>query len=66
MERARKLINGLGGEKTRWFDKTRDLTNIYEHLVGDVLVSAGIIAYLGAFGALQRNTVIKDWVSKCQ
>jgi dynein heavy chain len=43
------LLDGLGGEKDRWEVNVIDLAELYEDLIGDILVSAGIISYLGAF-----------------
>ena len=36
------------------------------NLTGDVLISAGMIAYLGAFDSLYRNELSIMWVEKCQ
>ena len=47
--RAEKLINGLGGERERWTQAAESLGNDLHNVVGDVLLSSGIIAYLGAF-----------------
>ena len=35
-------------------------------VVGNTLVSAGAVAYLGAFTALYRKQLIADWVKKCR
>ena len=53
--RAEKLIGGLGGEKTRWSQAAKDLSRQYDNLTGDVLVSSGIVAYLGAFTSAFRS-----------
>ena len=53
--RAEKLIGGLGGEKTRWSQAAKDLSQQYDNLTGDVLVSSGIVAYLGAFTSAFRS-----------
>ncbi|XP_029912440.1 dynein heavy chain 12, axonemal [Myripristis murdjan] len=66
LERAEKLIGGLGGEKTRWSKAADDLQNIYDNLTGDVLISAGVIAYLGAFTAGFRQDCTKMWTKLCQ
>ncbi|NXG19392.1 DYH7 protein, partial [Grallaria varia] len=66
LERAKKLIGGLGGEKTRWDKAAKDLQEEYDNLTGDVLVSAGVIAYLGAFTAAFRQECTKDWSKLCQ
>jgi dynein heavy chain len=55
LERAEALIGGLGGEKTRWTQAAKDLGVQYENLTGDVLISSGIVAYLGAFTAVFRQ-----------
>jgi dynein heavy chain len=55
LTRAETLIGGLGGEKTRWMQAAKDLTHQYDNLIGDILLSGGIIAYLGAFTAVFRQ-----------
>jgi len=49
LQRAHKLLGGLGGEKGRWTDTVATLNVAYTNLVGDSLVSSACIAYLGAF-----------------
>ena len=51
IERAEQLIGGLGGERIRWVSTAKELGAQYPSLTGDSLLSAGIIAYLGAFTA---------------
>jgi len=60
--RAEKLITGLGGEKTRWSDSSVVLGKQYTNLTGDVLISSGIIAYLGAFMGKYRQDTIHSWI----
>lgn len=64
LERATRLIGGLGGEKTRWSEKIAELTIAYGNICGDVIVSAGTIAYLGAFTAQYRQELLELWCSK--
>ncbi len=52
--RATKLIGGLGGEKARWTEVAKKLGDDYINLTGDVLLSSGFIAYLGAFTITYR------------
>nr|XP_014432906.1 dynein heavy chain 12, axonemal isoform X1 [Pelodiscus sinensis] len=66
LERAEKLIGGLGGEKSRWCNAANDLQNTYDNLTGDVLISAGVIAYLGAFTSAFRQECTKDWSKLCK
>ena len=53
--RAKKLIGGLGGEKDRWNKAAVDLARQYDNLTGDVLISSGLVAYLGAFTSAFRQ-----------
>jgi dynein heavy chain len=47
----------LGGEKVRWKELADQLAQDQEKLIGDVLLSSGIIAYLGGFTALFRKDI---------
>lgn len=58
--RAVQLIEGLGGEKDRWTDQARKLGDRYIQLTGDILLSAGVVAYLGPFTVNYRNVRIDD------
>ena len=66
LDRAEKLIGGLGGEKTRWTAVAKQLNSDYTNLTGDVLLSSGFIAYLGAFTAKYREKASTKWVTTCQ
>ncbi|GFO33725.1 dynein heavy chain 12, axonemal-like, partial [Plakobranchus ocellatus] len=66
LDRAEKLIGGLGGEKNRWTDAANNLQNIYDNLMGDVLISAGVIAYLGPFTRGFRDQETNKWIKMCQ
>ncbi|XP_058956956.2 dynein axonemal heavy chain 7 [Pocillopora verrucosa] len=66
LERAEKLIGGLGGEKTRWTEVAKQLGIKFENLIGDVLVSSGVVAYLGAFTAAFRQEQTVQWVNACR
>nr|XP_050853938.1 dynein axonemal heavy chain 12-like isoform X4 [Vespula vulgaris] len=59
--RAEKLIDGLGGEKDRWLAAAETLQNSYNTLPGDILISCGVIAYLGPFTASYRMENIEKW-----
>ncbi|KAG2482389.1 hypothetical protein HYH03_018685 [Edaphochlamys debaryana] len=65
LERAEKLISGLGGEKTRWTEAAAKLGAQYECLTGDMLIAAGMIGYLGAFTASYREQAVSKWVGAC-
>lgn len=55
LDRAEKLIGGLGGEKDRWTEAAKTLGERYINITGDVLISSGLVAYLGAFTVDFRN-----------
>lgn len=44
-----QLIGGLSDEKGRWQESVKTLQAVVDNIVGDILVSAGSIAYLGIF-----------------
>jgi hypothetical protein len=61
LERAKKLIGGLGGERTRWTESCATLELSYAKLVGDALISAATIAYTGAFTPTFRKGMTDHW-----
>ncbi|PNI91683.1 DNAH3 isoform 2 [Pan troglodytes] len=64
--RAEKLISGLGGEKDRWTEAARQLGIRYTNLTGDVLLSSGTVAYLGAFTVDYRVQCQNQWLAECK
>lgn len=60
--RAEKLISGLGGEKDRWMTAAANLQNSYDTLPGDILISCGMIAYLGPFTTNYRSGSLEKWI----
>ncbi|OMJ80715.1 hypothetical protein SteCoe_18966 [Stentor coeruleus] len=63
--RAQQLIESLGGEKVAWKEYAQRLGEEYIALTGDVLVSAGMIAYSGPFTAAFRAQISAEWSSEC-
>lgn len=61
LERAEKLIGGLGGEKTRWQEVSKKLETSYHNLLGDILLSSGFVAYLGTFTQSYRAEAMQEW-----
>ncbi|XP_041837982.1 dynein heavy chain 7, axonemal isoform X2 [Melanotaenia boesemani] len=66
LKRAEQLIGGLGGEKTRWSETALNLGQLYNNLTGDILISAGIVAYLGAFTSSYRQIQTERWMDLCK
>ncbi|XP_051776026.1 dynein axonemal heavy chain 3-like isoform X1 [Erpetoichthys calabaricus] len=64
--RAEKLMSGLGGERERWMQISQQLDDTYQNIVGDMLLSAGVVAYLGPFTPQFRQEVLKDWQDMCK
>ena len=61
LERAEKLIGGLGGEKVRWSESVVTLNKQLDNVTGDVVVSSGAIAYVGAFTSDYRTELYMEW-----
>jgi hypothetical protein len=58
-------LGGLGGEKTRWTAVAAQLGDDYTNLMGDVLLAAGYVAYLGPFTAPYRDDASRRWTALC-
>lgn len=104
LDRAEKLIGGLGGEKARWEEAALDLAKaqvrvgaregsekvvcmtlaacflcslaneamllaktwcVQVNLTGDMIISAGVVAYLGAFTAAFRQQLVDAFLQLC-
>ncbi|KAJ3406762.1 Dynein heavy chain 7, axonemal [Chytriomyces hyalinus] len=66
LDRAQKLLGGLGGEKQRWTEVVVQLDGTLYNLSGDVLLSAGVVAYLGAFTKFYRTECATEWLEHCK
>ena len=44
-----QLIGGLSDEKIRWHESVLAFDGQIVNIVGDVMISSGVIAYLGTF-----------------
>jgi dynein heavy chain len=63
LSNADKLIGGLGGEEIRWRETVEVLNVAYVNVLGDIIVSAGTISYLGPFTADFRVQLVQSWQS---
>ena len=61
LDRAEKLILGLGGERDRWSEMAVNLGSKLTNITGDVLMASGMVAYLGAFDVVYRKAIIHEW-----
>jgi len=55
------IIKGLGGEKINWGKKAKEFRESLKSITGDIILSSGIIAYLGAFMMGYRDQSLKAW-----
>ncbi|KYK63964.1 putative dynein heavy chain 2 [Toxoplasma gondii TgCatPRC2] len=64
VNRAQPLLEGLSDEQERWTEQAEMSRNLYELIPGHAIVSAGMIAYGGAFTSAYRGALETSWVSK--
>lgn len=59
--KAEKLIASLGGEKSHWMQCAHNLQMNYDNLVGDMLLSCGIVAYMASYNTSCRDEMLVKW-----
>lgn len=64
LDRAEKLLDGLGGEKTAWANRAKELSDRLECLTGDILLASGYCAYIGPFTSDFRTLAMDNWMVK--
>lgn len=60
-QRAQELTGKLDNEKGNWAEEKKRQEQFRLNIVGDILISSGIIAYLGVFLKDYRDDCIKSW-----
>ncbi|KAG5475488.1 hypothetical protein LSCM1_03608 [Leishmania martiniquensis] len=65
LTRAKKLIEGLGGEKARFAQESKRYEEELLYVVGNVVISAGVVAYMGPFLHSYRLQIIDKWRDVC-
>ena len=60
--RAGKLVGGLKDEAVRWALAIKGLEKDLENLVGNTILAAGYISYVGTFTQSYRNSTLKSWM----
>ncbi|XP_076762246.1 dynein axonemal heavy chain 7 [Xylocopa sonorina] len=61
LHKAEKLMTSLGGEKTHWIQCAENLEKKYVHLVGDMILTCGIISYIASYNLIFRNEILTYW-----
>ena len=62
LARATRLIGGLSGERTRWGQRSKELSEEHACLVGDLLTCAATCTYLGPFTQTYRADATTEWL----
>ncbi|VEL32900.1 unnamed protein product [Protopolystoma xenopodis] len=65
LKRAGRLTTALADEQDRWHVSVDVFSRQLENVVGDVFVAAACIAYLGAFNADYRASLVEGWTVRC-
>jgi dynein heavy chain len=55
LDSANKLVDGLAGENTRWTANVKYLKANKKACIGDSLLAAAFVSYIGAFSAKLRR-----------
>ena len=61
LNNSKDLLSSLANEKENWKKRKEELENFYKNIIGNILISSGIIAYLGAFTKSYREEIIETW-----
>lgn len=61
VERSAALLESLGSESKRWALQTGSFAQLMQNVVGDCLLGAGFLSYIGPFDQRQRAALLRDW-----
>ncbi|CAH0547855.1 unnamed protein product [Brassicogethes aeneus] len=66
LNRAGRLNVALGDEQTRWEESVKQFAVELNNAIGDAMMAAGCVAYLGAFTNFYRVQLVNSWERKCK
>ncbi|KAJ2954382.1 hypothetical protein O0L34_g2646 [Tuta absoluta] len=64
--RASMLTQALSDEQSRWEESVKQSTHKLFCTTGDIIITAGCIAYFGAFPSQYRRELETKWVKECK
>jgi hypothetical protein len=64
LDRAEKLIGGLGGERARWEQSIARFNKQLTCVPGDALVAAAFMSYAGPFDTQYRESMVTGWQAR--
>ncbi|XP_030635110.1 dynein heavy chain 2, axonemal [Chanos chanos] len=65
LDRADKLVSGLAGERVRWEETVVGLEKNMGYLVGDCLLAAAFLSYMGPFLSNYRDELVTNiWMKQ--
>ena len=66
LQRANKLVIGLADESKRWTETVKILEVDLINLIGNIILAAGFISYVGTFTAKYREHLLSEWMKVCK
>lgn len=66
VERSIALLDNLSSERERWESQSKTFQEQMSTVVGDVLLAAAFLAYIGFFDQQFRSDLLKKWSARLQ
>ena len=66
LQRADKLVVGLADESKRWAESIVGLKADELNMLGNTVLAAGFISYLGCFTSKYRKQLVSSWMTFCK
>jgi len=63
LDRAEKLLGGLGNESIRWNAASTILSKNLQFVIGNMIAAGGFISYVGPFTAEFRKDLVAQWLA---
>jgi dynein heavy chain len=66
LDRAEKLLAGLGNESVRWKKASTILENNLKFVIGNMVAAGAFISYAGPFTAEFRKDLVDKWIAQAK